>query len=175
MITRRKNFGDVRSPQNLRQSPYFKFRSTYYHEKREKLIMPRGTVDASMLEAALIGFQQMRRSVEEKISELRRQLVGSDGTRAAQVGSAPRRTLSAAARRRIGAAQRKRWASFRGQAKAVAPKRMMSAAARKKIGAVQRKRWAVAKAKVEAAVPKRTMSKAARKKIAAAQRKRWAA
>ena len=105
-----------------------------------------------MLEAALIGFEQMRRNVAEKISEIRQQLGGSDGTRATQVGPAPRRTLSAAARRRIGAAQRKRWAAVRGKAKAAAPKRTMSAAARKRIAAAQRKRWAaVKKAQAKAA------------------------
>ena len=86
--------------------------------------MPKGrkvsVVDRSLFEAALIGFEQMRRSVEEKISDIRRQLGGSDGTRAAKLGPAPRRTLSAAARRRIGAAQRKRWAKARAEAKPAA-------------------------------------------------------
>lgn len=64
----------------------------------------------------------------------------------------PRRTLSAAARRRIALAQRKRWAQVRkgsqpaaGAAKATvsAPvKRTMSASARRKIATAQRARWA---------------------------------
>jgi hypothetical protein len=103
------------------------------------------TVDASVLEAALIGFEQMRRGVQEKISEIRRQLSGSDGARAAQVGPAPRRTLRAAARRRIAAAQRKRWAAARVHAQPALAKRTMSAAGRKRIAAAQRKRWAAVK------------------------------
>ena len=58
------------------------------------------------------------------------------------------RKLSAAARARIAAAQRARWAKFRGAAKAspVRGKRTLSAAARRKIAAAQRARWARVKA-----------------------------
>src|SRR5579859_1793382 len=58
------------------------------------------------------------------------------------------RKLSAAARARIAAAQRKRWAKFRGTAKAVPVrgKRKLSAAARRKIAPAQRARWAKVKA-----------------------------
>jgi len=111
--------------------------------------MPRGrkasVVDQSLFEAALIGFEHIRRNVEEKISDIRRQLAGSNGTRAAQVGPAPRHTMSAAARRRIGAAQRKRWAAAKAEAKPATTKRTMSAAARMRIAAAQRKRWAAVK------------------------------
>jgi hypothetical protein len=104
--------------------------------------------DTSLLEAALIGFEQLKRNVEEKIAGIRQQL----GTGGAASGPAPaqtgRRPLSPAARRRIAAAQRKRWAAIKGKApvKAVRAKRTMSAAARKKIAAAQRKRWALVKA-----------------------------
>ena len=61
-----------------------------------------------------------------------------------------RGTLSAAARARIGAAQRARWAKVKankGQSNgAAAPKRTMSAAGRKRIAAAQRARWAKLKA-----------------------------
>jgi 16S rRNA G1207 methylase RsmC len=54
-----------------------------------------------------------------------------------------KRTLSAAARKKISLAQKKRWATARKESKPGAPaKRTMSAAARRKIGAAQRKRWA---------------------------------
>lgn len=62
------------------------------------------------------------------------------------------RKLSAAARARIAAAQRARWAKVRqhngAQAKVVPirGKRTLSAAARKKIAAAQRARWAKVKA-----------------------------
>jgi hypothetical protein len=59
-----------------------------------------------------------------------------------------RRTLSAAARRKISLAQKARWAKWasntqKGTVKAV---RTMSAAARRKIAAAQRARWAKVKA-----------------------------
>jgi hypothetical protein len=56
------------------------------------------------------------------------------------------RTISAAGRKRIAAAQRARWARVKGEAKA-APKRTMSAASRRKIAAAQRARWAKVRAK----------------------------
>lgn len=58
------------------------------------------------------------------------------------------RKLSAAARGRIAAAQRARWAKVRGKAKVVPirGKRTLSVAARKKIAAAQRARWAKVKA-----------------------------
>jgi hypothetical protein len=62
----------------------------------------------------------------------------------------PKRTLSAAARKRISLAQKKRWAATRKESKpaaAEAPaKRTMSASARKKIAAAQRARWAKVRA-----------------------------
>ena len=68
----------------------------------------------------------------------------------------PRRTLSASARQKIAAAQRARWARYRGQRK-IAPiaqgntsaKRTMSVSARRKIAAAQRARWAKVRAKQE--------------------------
>lgn len=114
--------------------------------------MPRGqrTADTSFLEAALIGFEQMRRNVEDKIADIRRQLGSVDGTPAAARSQPGRRTVSSAARRRMAAAQRKRWAAVKAKstpAKPVSAKRTMSPAARRKIAAAQRKRWALAKAK----------------------------
>lgn len=64
--------------------------------------------------------------------------------------SQTKKTLSAAGRARIAAAQRARWAKVRsnGQQKTVVtmPKKTMSAAARKKIAAAQKARWAKVKA-----------------------------
>jgi hypothetical protein len=66
----------------------------------------------------------------------------------------PARTMSAAARERIAAAQRARWAKARGakvQAGSAKPKlakapRSLSAAAKSKIAAAQRARWAKVRA-----------------------------
>ena len=103
---------------------------------------PETTGDKILLEAALIGFEQMRRNIEEKITGIRK-ILGtiSAGAPAPAVGR--RGMLSAAARARIAAAQRQRWAL--AKAKQAAPKRTMSAEARKKIAATLRKRWAAVK------------------------------
>ena len=53
-------------------------------------------------------------------------------------------TMSAAGRKRISLAQKKRWAKAKGQA--AEPRRTLSAAARRKIAAAQKKRWARVKA-----------------------------
>jgi hypothetical protein len=61
----------------------------------------------------------------------------------------PKRILSAAARRKIAAAQRARWAKVRGNGNqniVSMPRKTMSAAARRKIAAAQRARWAKVKA-----------------------------
>jgi len=111
--------------------------------------MPRGrrkaAVDQTLLEAALIGFEHMRRSIEEKIGDIRQRLGFGDGMKAAAPSRHARRSLSSAARGRIAAAQRKRWAATKAKAKPAQAKRTMSAAARKRIAAAQRKRWAAVK------------------------------
>jgi hypothetical protein len=109
--------------------------------------------DVLMLQAALVGLEQMRQNTEKKIAEIRLRLGSGNGVEPVAFAEKPRRTLSAAARRRIASAQRKRWAAARQEAK---PKRVLSAAARRRIGAAQRKRWAgvrVAQAKAPAAKP----------------------
>jgi hypothetical protein len=114
-------------------------------------LMPRPSKeDTLILEAALIGFQQMRGELEQKIASIRGQITGVTTAPAASSpageGSAPKRTMSASARRRIAAAQKKRWAALKAAhppaAKAAKPKRKLSAAGRARIIAATRKRWA---------------------------------
>jgi len=80
--------------------------------------MPRGrpSSDPAMLAMALVGYEVEKQKIEEKIREIRARLGGVKAARgaSAKAGGAPRkRTLSAAARARIAAAQRKRWAKVR--------------------------------------------------------------
>src|SRR5437899_12864015 len=60
-----------------------------------------------------------------------------------------RRTLSAAARRKMSLAQKARWArrTLGTEAPTARPKRTLSVAARRKIAAAQRARWAKVRAK----------------------------
>ena len=83
--------------------------------------MPRGRAssDPTMLAMALVGYEIEKQKIEEKIRAIRARLGGGKAARSAAPAPAnaggPRhkRTLSAAARRRIAAAQRKRWAAHR--------------------------------------------------------------
>jgi hypothetical protein len=116
-------------------------------------LMPRSPKqDTELLEAALIGYQQKRAEIERKIAELRSQIGGHPAAKpaSAAAGEAPapkKRTMSAAARRRIALAQKKRWAAYKAgpAVKSAAPKakkRVISAAGRARIVAATKKRWA---------------------------------
>ena len=112
-----------------------------------------------LLKAALVGYEHERTVIVEKIAEIRRQLGGRSNRVATPStnGAEPaRRQMSGEARRRIAAAQRKRWAAFRKehapektrvQKAGAKPRRTMSAGGRKRIAEAQRKRWATVHAK----------------------------
>ena len=87
--------------------------------------MARDKYDAAFFEAALRGFEQQKKLIDEKMAELRRELArtrGSGGSRSGTAASGGRRELSADARRRIADAQRRRWARVRKENKAAGAK-----------------------------------------------------
>ena len=91
----------------------------------------------------LVQLKAERDKVAQQVSALDtaiRALSGMNSTGARR----GRRTMSAAARARIAAAQRARWAKVKGQRKVVsiAPKRRISAAGLARIRAATRARWA---------------------------------
>jgi hypothetical protein len=72
-------------------------------------------IDKSLLTAALEGLELQKQRIEEQIQEVKQQL-GAKAAPAPSTASAkkPRkRVLSAVARKRIAAAQKKRWAEYR--------------------------------------------------------------
>jgi hypothetical protein len=73
------------------------------------------TLTREIIEAAIAGFEQQKTKIDDQIAELRAMLPGSapTGKTTAEVGK-PQRTMSAAGRRAIAEAQRKRWAATRG-------------------------------------------------------------
>jgi hypothetical protein len=80
--------------------------------------MPRGksSHDQNMLAMALVGYEVEKKKIEERIKEIRARLGGKPAAKAGapEPGEAPkRRKLSKAARNRIAAAQKKRWAEHR--------------------------------------------------------------
>jgi hypothetical protein len=92
--------------------------------------------------------QQLRKEHARAVNEVKRIAAALAAFGAAYGKGTGTRTLSAAARERIAAAQRARWARVKGnmgQNKNVVnmpKKRIMSAAARKKIALAQKARWA---------------------------------
>ena len=78
--------------------------------------MARGkmTEDSSILQMALIGYQIEKDKIDGKIKEIEAQLKGTKISAApAEKTGSVRRVLSPEARKRIAAAQKKRWAEHR--------------------------------------------------------------
>src|SRR6478672_8330866 len=81
-----------------------------------------------IIDAAILGFEEQRRRLDGQIAELRAMRNGSsrNGASTAPASVRPRRKMSAAGRKAIAAAQKKRWAALRGGSatqEAPAPKR----------------------------------------------------
>jgi hypothetical protein len=134
--------------------------------------------DNDLLAMALVGYETEKSKIEAAIKDIQAQLGhrGSGRPKAAADGTAvpAKRVLSASARKKIAAAQRKRWAALKkskaASAKAAAPKkRKLSAAGRKAIIAALRKRWAATrKAAAKKTKPVAKALKAAAEKPATA-------
>jgi valyl-tRNA synthetase len=140
--------------------------------------MPTQKLTTEILTAAIEGFESQKRRIDAQIAEIRAVLPGGRTEPAAtkEVPKGKRRKLSAAARKRISDAQRKRWAASKDASQPAAAsnspkrKRKLSAAGRRAISAATQKRWAAfhaAKAVAKPAVAKkRAAKKAAAKKSA---------
>jgi len=80
------------------------------------------TLDTTTLEMALIGYEVERQKIVGKILELELQLKDRAGRARTLVAATStkrgRRSMSAAARKRIAAAQKARWAAYRRRRKA---------------------------------------------------------
>ena len=101
------------------------------------------------LNSALENLTVKRQQIDEQIAEVRRLLGGSrNGASAPAVPARHKRRMSAAGRRAIAEAQKRRWAEQRASAgvtpitKAKKPKRKLSPAGRAAIVAALKKRWA---------------------------------
>jgi hypothetical protein len=88
---------------------------------------------------ALVGYLAERQKIEAAMAAIRKEVDRRAAAPAVDGARSAKRVMSPAAKRRIAAAQRKRWAAFHadqkgGSAKA-APKRKLSGAARAKLAA----------------------------------------
>jgi hypothetical protein len=72
-------------------------------------------LDNSLIEAALVGYQEELKQIDEKMKALRQRIhqAGGNGAKGETAGTEKKSRLSPAARRRIAAAQRKRWAAYK--------------------------------------------------------------
>lgn len=83
----------------------------------------RSSEDLTTLQMALVGYQMERQKIDERIREIQAQLKGKHvamPSTAAEKKPAVKRVLSAEARKRIAAAQKKRWAEHRKRQAAAA-------------------------------------------------------
>ncbi|MGO9231224.1 MAG: hypothetical protein ACLQKA_18705 [Bryobacteraceae bacterium] len=79
----------------------------------------RSQEDLTTLQMALVGYQVEKQKIEDQIRRIQAQLKGKRvplASAAPSAGPATRRVLSPAARARIAAAQKKRWAEHRKRA-----------------------------------------------------------
>ncbi len=106
--------------------------------------MPRGKLlDNAVLMAALEGLELQRQRVAGQIEQVRSLLTPRRGTTAVPAAAKPKRTISAAGRKRIAEAQRRRWAALKKARKESTPnKRRLSAEGRRNVIEATRKRWA---------------------------------
>jgi hypothetical protein len=114
---------------------------------RYNIAMPTLTIE--IINAAILGFEEQKRLLDGKIAELRSLLPGA--TPDSKPISRTKRKMSAAGRKAIADAQRKRWAATKGEpsvapAKGAKPKRKLSAAGKAAIVAALKKRWAAKRA-----------------------------
>jgi hypothetical protein len=82
----------------------------------EHMARGKNSEDIMTLQMALVGYQIERQKIEEKIKEIEAKVGGRTAPQAPAAGKSedrPKRVLSAGARRRIAAAQKKRWAEHR--------------------------------------------------------------
>jgi hypothetical protein len=126
--------------------------------------MPTPKLTNEVLIAAILGFEEQKRRIDAHIADLRRML--ADGPTAPVVPSETprrgRRKLSAAGRKAIAEAQRKRWAASKGESNTAVgskPKRKLSAAGKAAIVAALKKRWAAKRVEAGNQPAKRTAAK----------------
>jgi hypothetical protein len=81
--------------------------------------MPTTKITTEIINAAILGFEEQKRGIDLRIAALRAMLPGgpAGGATLTKPTRRPRRKMSAAARKAIGDAQRKRWALQKAKVK----------------------------------------------------------
>ena len=125
------------------------------------MVMAQPKLTNEIIDAAIFGFEEQKRRLDSQIAALQEMRTGDSAKRT--VDSAPansgRRKMSAAGRKAIAEAQRKRWAAVKGDSPAPKaakkPKRKLSAEGRAAIVAALKKRWAAKNAAAKTATAKK--------------------
>ena len=136
--------------------------------------MPTPRLTPELIAAAVEGYESQKARIAQKIAELRAILSGGPAESAAapETPTRKRRKMSAAGRKAIAEAQRKRWAEAKkatepAPQEAAKPKRRISKEGMARIIAATKKRWRLQKAAAKAAARK---AAPARKKTAVKKR-----
>ena len=133
--------------------------------------MPTLKLTNEIIAAAIDGYEAQKIHIDGKIAALRAMLPGGSPEAAAPEAPTRKRKISAAARRRMATAQKKRWAAIKGVADAEPsapketpkPKRRISKEGMARIVAATKKRWAAVRA-AKAQQQKDAATKTAKKK-----------
>jgi len=123
----------------------------------------RRQIDQSMLEMALLGYKAKLEEVVQKMAEIERRLglrKDSDPAPSTAATDRPKRTMSAAGKRAIRAALKKRWAAFHAQGGAV-PSAKATAKPKRKLSPAAKARLAENLAKARAAKAKKLAARGA--------------
>jgi hypothetical protein len=137
-------------------------RAECYQRNRNDCMPTTSRLTNEMIEAAILGSEEQKRRIDVQIAELRAMLSGAPASAPVEAANViptghPRRKVSAAARKAMALAQKKRWAAKKtasepeevAASKAVpAPKtkRKLSAAGKKRIIEASKRYWAAKKA-----------------------------
>ena len=147
--------------------------------------MPTPRFTNEIVNAAILGMEAQKEKLDAKIAELRAWLTGGPTEHAAapEPATRKRRKMSAAGRKAIAEAQRKRWAASKkgtepAPQEAPKPKRRISKEGLARIVAATKKRWEAvraAKAQQERAAAKKPAKKSAPVRNSAAKKSATAA
>jgi hypothetical protein len=130
--------------------------------------MPTSKLTSEIITAAIQGFEQQKREIDEQIAELRAMLSGGP----AETAVKPRK-MTAAALQRLSIAQKNRWAKIKGEAEPEAPtgkRKKFSAVARRRMSLAQKARYARLRGESEPPPPAPAEARKAKRKLSAAAR-----
>jgi hypothetical protein len=129
-----------------------------------------------IITAAILGFEEQKRHIDTRITELRAVLTGGPAAPATtpEPPTRKRKKFSAASRRKMAMAQKARWAILKGESEPSAPatpktpkpKRRISKEGMARIIAATKKRWRLQRAAAKAPPAKAAKKSAAFKKAA---------